>query len=114
MTVKSPGLLNRIRRAFTSSEELEDEVLAQQAQDSGACRLADCKERSRVKVRGTIRWITKEPSGSLSAQLSDGTGKLGLVWLGPRKLECIQPGCNMVVSGRVCAGDDGPEFEIVS
>ena len=61
MTVKSHGLLNRIRRAFTSSEELEDEVLAQQAQDSGACRLADCKERSRVKVRGTIRWITKEP-----------------------------------------------------
>lgn len=119
MNAKRAGLLHRLKRAFSSSEELENEDLAVRAQDSGACPLSQCTERSRAKVRGTIRWVSRLPSGGMAAQLSDGTGNLGLVWMGPRRLECIQPGCNLVVSGRVCAGDDGPvmynpEFEIVS
>lgn len=118
MSDKPVGLLNRLKRVFSSSEELENEALAVQAHSSGACPLSQCTERSRVKVRGTIRWVAKLPTGGTEAQLSDGTGNLGLVWMGPRRLDCIQPGSSVVVSGRVCAGDDGPvmynpEFEIV-
>lgn len=119
MNDRRTGLLNRIRRVFASPEELDDEDLQERAHDSGACPLSQCQERARVKVRGTVRWISRMPSGGMEAQLSDGTGNLGLVWMGPRRLECIQPGCNLVVSGRVCSRDDGPvmynpEFEIVS
>ncbi|MDO5066265.1 MAG: OB-fold nucleic acid binding domain-containing protein [Propionibacteriaceae bacterium] len=115
---KPSGLLNRLKRVFTSSEELEDQDLAARAHSSGACPLSQCAERSRVKVRGTIRWVAKLPSGGMEAQLSDGTGNLSLVWMGPRRLECIQPGSSLLVSGRVCSGEDGPvmynpEFEIV-
>jgi len=55
----------------------------------------------------------------VEALLTDGTGSIELNWTGRRRLDCITPGCDLVVQGRISSGDNGrimynPEFEVVS
>jgi nucleic acid binding OB-fold tRNA/helicase-type len=112
------GVLDRIRRLFSSSELLEAEDLQEQARDCGASPLSDCPDRAKVRIRGTINSVTKLESGGVEAMLTDGTGSIELNWTGRRRLDCITPGCDVMVQGRISSGDNGrvmynPEFNIV-
>ena len=111
---------DRVRRLFSTAEQLEAEDLEERSLESGAEHIAGAAPRSRVKFRGTVTSLTTAPdSGWLEAVLNDGTGTVKLVWMGHHRLECVVPGSDLLVSGRL-AGDDGagviynPEFEVVS
>ena len=98
MTHEQQGLLQRLRRFLSPSEELEAEDLKERSRDCGASPLSECCERSKVKLRGTVRWVTSLDMGGVEALLTD---------------------CDLVVQGRISSGDDGlvmynPEFEVVS
>ena len=115
MTSERHGLMRRLRRIFSPAEELEAEDLKARSRDCGASPLAECCDRARVKIRGTIRWVM----GGVEALLTDGTGSIELNWTGRRRLDCITPGCNLVVQGRISPGENGrvmynPEFEVLS
>ena len=119
MTSERHGLMRRLRRIFSPAEELEAEDLKARSRDCGASPLADCCDRARVKIRGTIRWVTSLDMGGVEALLTDGTGSIELNWTGRRRLDCITPGCNLVVQGRISPGENGrvmynPEFEVLS
>ena len=119
MTSERHGLMRRLRRNFSQAEELEGERLTARSRDCGASPLAECCDRARVKIRGTIRWVTSLDMGGVEALLTDGTGSIELNWTGRRRLDCITPGCNLVVQGRISPGENGrvmynPEFEVLS
>ena len=68
---------------------------------------------------GTIASVTSDAkNGWLEAELTDGTGTVRLVWMGRSHLECMRPGRNVRVEGRLTQ-DDGdyvifnPDFEMV-
>ena len=69
------GFMRRLRRFLSPAEELEAEDLKERSRDCGASPLAECCDRSRVKVRGTVRWVTSLDMGGVEALLTDGTGK---------------------------------------
>jgi len=57
--------------------------------------------------------------GGVEALLTAGTGSIERNGTGRRRLDCITPGCDLVVQGRISSGDNGrimynPEFEVVS
>lgn len=124
MNTKPPGrghsFGTRLRRLFSTAEELEAEDLEERARESGAERIAEAHDRARVKFRGTVTSITTGvESGWLEAILSDGSGTVKLVWMGHRRLECVLPGTDLFVTGRLTSEDDvrviyNPEFEVVS
>lgn len=113
------SLGSRIRRIFSTAEELEAEDQQERARESGAQQISEAVPRSMVKLRGTISSMTTQPeSGWLEAELSDGSGTVRLVWMGHRRLDCITPGTEMVVAGRLAREADGnvvynPDFEVL-
>lgn len=113
------SLGERIRRVFATPEQREAGVLGERTRRSGAETIAGAEPRSRVRVRGVVTAVTSAPrTGWLEAELDDGTGTLTLVWMSRRRLEVIQPGVDLLVSGRL-AGDDGrkvihnPDYEVM-
>ena len=106
MTSEQHGLLRRLRRFLSPAEELEAEDLKARSRDCGASPLAECCDRARVKIRGTIRWVTSLDMGGVEALLTDGTGSIELNWTGRRRLDCITPGCRAgsppVTTGASC------------
>lgn len=116
----SRSLGARLRRLFSTPEEIEAEELEERARDSGASRISDAVPRQRVKVRGTISALDEvDDAGWLQATLTDGSGEVRLVWMGRRSLQCIAPGTRLVVTGRLAGDEDtrviyNPEFEVVS
>lgn len=113
------SLGDRIRRLFSSAEQLEAEDLEARARDCGALPIAEAAPRTKVTFRGTVSSVTSSDTGWLEAELTDGTGSVKLVWMGRKRLECVLPGRHLLVSGRL-ASDEGdsviynPEFEVVS
>lgn len=110
---------SRIRRIFSTAEELEAEDQQERARESGAQQISESAPRSVVKFRGTISALTTQPeSGWLEAELNDGSGTVRLVWMGHRRLDCVLPGTEMLVSGRLAQDESGnviynPDFEVV-
>ncbi len=117
---RSRPLMERMRRFFSTPEELEAADLEARARDSGAVPIADARERESVRIRGTITSMTAvAESGWLEADLSDGTGIVKLVWMGRRRIECIMPGTHLVATGRLARSGEhlviyNPDFEVVS
>lgn len=113
------SLGSRIRRLFSTAEELEAADQQERARESGAQRISEAAPRSVVKFRGTVSVMTTQPgSGWLEAELNDGSGTVRLVWMGHRRLECVLPGTEMLVSGRLANDANGnviynPDFEVV-
>ena len=57
-----------------------------------------------VTVAGTLRTVTFSPRGgvpALEGELYDGTGTVTVIWLGRRRIAGIQPGVELIVSGRI-------------
>lgn len=122
MTEQEPrrkSLGQRLRRFLSSPEQQEAEDRADQARAAGAMPLSECKVRQKVTVRGTLTSVTATNTSGLEALLEDGTGSVHLIWMGRRRIECIAPGRDLLVTGRLCE-DEGrqvifnPEFEVLS
>lgn len=117
------GLLGKVRKLFSSEEELEAEELQEHTEQLGATPVKECADRRRAMVAGTVRTVTLQPragSPALEAELYDGSDTLTLVWLGRRKIEGIEPGRRLRVQGLVSKSPDGgrvmynPKYELIA
>jgi hypothetical protein len=88
----------------STSAELDAKDLREGSRDRGATPVRQCLVGERVVVSGTVRAITLRPVGgvpALEAELYDGSGTIRLVWLGRRRIQGIDPGRTLTVTGRV-------------
>lgn len=98
------GWLDAVRHVFSSTEELASADRHRLAEASGADTVADAPDRARVRLRGTIEVLTLRPRATrpwLEAELSDGTGRVTLVWMGRHAIPGIEAGRELVVEGRL-------------
>jgi hypothetical protein len=101
------GEKSKLRRTISKWANAEDQHARElrETTRAGACDLiADCVDRSPVRLRGTLRTVTLRPRGgvpALEAELFDGSGSLSLVWLGRREIAAISPGRSVEVEGRI-------------
>jgi hypothetical protein len=118
---KSGGLLSRVfSRLASSQEEQLAAELQETVQKSGYNPVGRCADRQRVKLRGTLRTVTLSPRAgtpTLEAELYDGSGTVTLVWLGRRRIVGVEPGRDIVVSGRIAVHDNrrimyNPSYEL--
>lgn len=122
MTEQEPrrkSLGDRLRRFLSSPEQQEAEDRADQARAAGAMPLSECKVRQKVTLRGTVASVTSSNTAWLEAVLEDGTGSVNLIWMGRRRIECIMPGRDLIVTGRLSEEEGrrvifNPEFEVLS
>ncbi|MCL2782563.1 MAG: OB-fold nucleic acid binding domain-containing protein [Propionibacteriaceae bacterium] len=94
----------RLRQALSSDDERESMRLLNAALTAGASPLAGVKPRQLVTVRGQLMSVTLMPVHGahwVSAELSDGSGTLNLIWMGRRTVPGITPGATLTVTGRV-------------
>jgi hypothetical protein len=101
------GEKSKLRRTISAWANAEDQHARElrETTKAGRCDLiADCDDRTPVRLRGTLRTVTLRPRGgvpALEAELFDGSGSLVLVWLGRREIAAITPGRLVEVQGRV-------------
>jgi hypothetical protein len=107
------GEKSRLRRSISNWANAEDQHARElrETTKAGRCDLiAECRDRSPVRLRGTLRTVTLRPRGgvpALEAELFDGSDSLALVWLGRREIAGISPGTSVEVQGRI--GRNGTE-----
>lgn len=83
--------------------------------------IAACCDRSRVTVRGTIDVLTvraRHDTPWLEAELSDGTGRLTLIWMGRHEIPGIEMGRELLASGRISVAEGvrrlyNPDYELL-
>jgi hypothetical protein len=99
------GMFRRtVSRLATSAKVHEAEELQKGCVKMGATPIAELPNRERVTVAGTLRTVTLRPRAgvpALVAELYDGSGAISLIWLGRRQIPGIEPGRQLVGSGRV-------------
>jgi hypothetical protein len=101
------GEKSKLRRTISKWANADD-MHARELRETtrqGDCNLiADCQDRSPVRLRGTLKTVTLRPRGgvpALEAELFDGSDSLMLVWLGRREIAAISPGRSLEVEGRI-------------
>ncbi len=118
---KPAGVFRRVLRGLASTQdEREAEELQDLAADCGARSITGCGDRELVTIAGTLRTVTFSPRGgvpALEGELYDGTGTVTLLWLGRRRIAGIQPGVELVASGRLTTVDGNramfnPRYEL--
>lgn len=105
------GLSSLWSRFVSSDAQVEAEELRQSSASEGSIRACDCNVGDVVTVKGAVRSVTIEPSGTLprlEAVVFDGTGAVELVWLGRRRIVGIEPGRRIRASGRVTGRSGSP------
>jgi hypothetical protein len=115
------GLLSRLSRWAAPQEEVHAEQEQQAAAKLGGTPVARLPLRRRATVCGTLRSVTLRPRAgvpALVAELYDGTGTVGLIWLGRRQIAGIEPGRRMRVYGRVTESEGrkvlfNPRYELM-
>jgi hypothetical protein len=101
------GEKSKLRRTISSWANADDQHAKElrATTRAGHCDLiADCAERTPVRLRGTLKNVTLRPRGgvpALEAELFDGSDSLTLVWLGRREIAAITPGRSLEVQGRI-------------
>lgn len=101
------GVLTRFFRRFAESDEerLTDEVRAWCDSIPDTTRIADVKERARVRVAGVVRRITLHPgtegAESLSVVVTDGTGEITAMWTGRWQIAGLRLGSRVLLEGMV-------------
>lgn len=114
-------LYGRVRSAFQSTDDLDQEVLAQHCQESGAEAVSACAVGSVVHVAGVVRAVTLRPQGAtpvLEVEVFDGTGALTLAFLGRRRVRGVETGRSLRASGRLVKRDGrlvvfNPAYELL-
>jgi hypothetical protein len=106
------GVFKRAMDRLTSTQEdQEADELQRDVVKTGCQSIADAKDRSYVRLTGTVNTVTLRPRGGipvLEAELYDGSGAVTLIWLGRRRIAGIEPGRAMVVQGRLTNQRDVP------
>ena len=101
------GEKSKLRRTISSSANADDQHAKElrETTRAGHCDLiADCDDRTPVRLRGTLKTVTLRPRGgvpALEAEMFDGSDSLMLVWLGRREIAAISPGRALEVEGRI-------------
>jgi hypothetical protein len=101
------GEKSKLRRTISSWANADDQHARElrETTKAGRCDLiADCEDRTPVRLRGTLKTVTLRPRGgvpALEAELFDGSDSLILVWLGRREIAAISPGRSLEVQGRI-------------
>lgn len=98
-------------RLASSDVEVEAEQLRKSSESEGSVAACDCRVGNVVTVKGAVRSVTMEPSGTLprlEAVVFDGTGAVQLVWLGRRRIIGIEPGRRIRATGRVTGKGGSP------
>lgn len=75
--------------------------------------VADAVDRACVTLAGEIESVTVRARGDtpwLEAQLSDGTGRVTLVWMGRHDIPGIEAGRALVVRGRISGAGGRPKI----
>lgn len=112
---------DRLRESMRSNDELTSQDRKKLASDRGCDAVGTCADRSRVTLRGTIEVLTVRPRQDvpwLEAELSDGTGKVTLIWMGRRAIPGIEAGRDLIVKGRISTADGtariyNPHYELL-
>jgi hypothetical protein len=106
------GRLRRALHRLTSTQEAHQaDELQRDVVKTGCQAIADAKDRSYVRLAGTVNTVTLRPRGgipALEAELYDGSGAVTLIWLGRRRIVGVEPGRAMVVQGRLTTQRDVP------
>jgi hypothetical protein len=87
-----------------SAEERDAAELLDTTEQLGLVPAAECCDRQRVTVHGSIRSVRMLPragSPALEAELFDGSGSVTLIWLGRRRIHGIECGRTLTASGLV-------------
>ncbi len=105
---RATGPRGRLRglweRFAASAEERDAAELLDTTEQLGLVRAAECCDRQRVTVHGSIRSVRMLPragSPALEAELFDGSGAVTLIWLGRRRIHGIDCGRTLTASGLV-------------
>jgi len=115
--------LARWRRLISSDDELESQRKLEAALEAGATPVSEVVDRAEVTVFGELTSITLSPSHDahwLRGDLSDGSGTLGLMWMGRRTVPGIRAGVKLAVTGRVTKDSEGkpvmynPAYELAA
>lgn len=115
---------SRLRRTLSAWADVKGQEardLRRETARSGCSCIADCGDRERVLLRGTLSSVMLRPRGgvpALEAELDDGSGRLNLVWLGRRRIAGIGPGTRIQVEGRIGVQDGervlwNPRYELI-
>lgn len=91
-------------RLASSDAQVEAQQLRESSQQEGNVAACDCHVGEVVTVKGSVRSVTMEPTGTLprfEVFVYDGTGTVELVWLGRRRIIGIEPGRRIRATGRV-------------
>lgn len=98
-----PGaLLQRLRRLFAPSDEIDAQRARLDAARAGCDSVRDVAERRKVRLTGFISSMVIHPrsaAAAVEADLFDGTGTITLIWLGREKISGIRPGTRLEVTG---------------
>lgn len=116
------GFFNRIFGKLTESDEsrLAEETRSWACTVPDAVLIAETPLRKPAKVAGEVRRITVLPmegNESVEAVISDGTGKMTVVFMGRRALPGMNLGTRVIVDGVAGRQRDGtlrmvnPKFE---
>lgn len=115
---------SRLRRTISAWADVKGQEardLRRETEQSGCACIAECGERARVVLRGTLSSVMLRPRGgvpALEAELDDGSGRLSLIWLGRRRIAGIGPGTKIQVEGRIGVQDGtrvlwNPRYELL-
>lgn len=94
--------MNWLRRIFASRAILEPEDHS--VPGVGAEPIGALTPRAHARVAGRVISLTYQPAGAtpaLVARVNDGTGTIGLVFLGRTDVPGIEPGRRIVAAGTV-------------
>src|SRR3954463_13691335 len=102
--------LRRTISAWANADDMHARELRETTRKGDCDLIADCRDRSPVRLRGTLKTVPLRPRGgvpALEAELFDGSDSLTLVWLGRREIAGISPGSSVEGQGRI--GRNGTE-----
>lgn len=116
----STGLRGVWERFTAPAEERDAAELLDTSEQLGLVSAADCCDRQRATVHGSIRSVRMLPratSPALEAELFDGSGSIMLVWLGRRRIHGIECGRTLKATGLVSMKRDqrvmyNPRYEL--
>ena len=103
-TQERTGLRRAFSRLTVGQQQYHAEQEQQAAARAGGTPIRELGVRERATICGTLRAVTLRPRAgvpALVAELYDGSGSLGLVWLGRRQIAGVEPGRRIRVEGLV-------------
>lgn len=101
-------------------EEQDAAALLDTTEQLGLVSIAECCDRQRATVHGSIRSVRMLPratSPALEVELFDGSGSIILLWLGRRRIHGIECGRTLKATGLVSIKGDrrvmyNPRYEL--